>query len=95
MLSIGTLESRGDIVTAYQRGCRQSQPFGLLVEQGVAEVPEFGWVGLQDGDASFVDEGRGGMPRLNLLTEDELHLICILLLHNRIHGAVDSVEDLL
>lgn len=38
---------------------------GLLVEEGLAEVPEFVWIGLEDSGAGFVDESGGWVPGLN------------------------------
>lgn len=48
---------------------------GLLVEECLAKLPEFVWVGLQDSNTRFVDECRGRMPWLDLLAEDELDFV--------------------
>lgn len=51
----------------------------LLVEQLLGEIPEFGRVNLLDGIAGFVDECRGGVPRLDLLPEDSHDAVGVLL----------------
>ena len=47
----------------------------LDVEEGLAEVPELGRRELQHGQRRLVHQRRRRVPRLDLLAEDDLHLV--------------------
>ena len=49
----------------------------------LAEFPELVWVGLQHCNTTFVYQGRRWVPRLDLLPEDDLDVICVLRLYYR------------
>lgn len=65
---------------------------GLLVEEGSGKGPEFGSVGPEDCDGGFVDQGRGRVPGLDLLAEDDLEFARVFLLDQRGHVVVEGVE---
>ena len=61
----------------------------------LAELPELVGVGLQDCNTCFVNKRRGRVPWLDLLAEDELHVLCVLGLDQWEDRVVDCVEHLL
>ena len=67
----------------------------LLVEERLAELPELVGVGLQDCNTCFVNKRRGRVPWLDLLAEDELHVLGVLGLDQWEDRVVDCVEHLL
>lgn len=44
----------------------------------LAELPELVWVGLQHCNTALMDQSRRRVPRLDLLPEDDLDVVCIL-----------------
>jgi len=67
----------------------------FTVSSYLAELPELVRVGLQHSNATFVNQSRRWVPRLDLLSEDDLDVVRILRLDQRDDRAVDSVEHLL
>lgn len=59
----------------------------------LTKLPEFPGLKLQHRDAGFVHERRRGVPRLDLLAEQDLH-VRELAAEERKDGGVDRVEHL-
>ena len=60
----------------------------------LAEIPELRRLELQHGNAGFVNQSRGRVPRLNLLSEKHLYFAGILPSDQWEDGSVDCVEHL-
>ena len=67
----------------------------MLVKQGSGEGPELSGIGTKDCDGGFVDESGGRVPRLDLLTEDDLKVVGVLLLDDGSDVVVEGVKLLL
>jgi hypothetical protein len=55
----------------------------LAFEQDIREIPKFRVIDALNSKSSFMDKRGRRVPRLNLLSEDELHLIGVLVIEIR------------
>jgi hypothetical protein len=62
---------------------RYTYLLALIFKQGVREGKELFIINLQYSKGSFVNNGRGCVPRLNLLSENKLNFLGILLFNKR------------
>jgi hypothetical protein len=67
----------------------------LTISTYLAKLPELVRFGLQHSNATLVHESRRWVPRLNLLPENDLDVVCILGLDEWDDGVVDCVKHLL